>query len=1062
MHTSSIVALRENQGILRKLALAVLAFVVMVGPASEARAVTLTPSVASPQKLGTPITWTATIQHPQAGHTYGYQFSVTFNGQTQILSDFGPANTFTWTPFTVEGTYQFSVVARDSTTLPAAILADVSVSYTLLPWVSTPLAAGVVNPTAHPLVALFSGPPCAAGHQMLVRFRPATPTGSQNPNFMTTNMVPCSQNSANFYVAGMYPLSKYLMHWDEYNGTNLVNFGPDLSFTTGPLPSTFPTNTFTVNVPPTAEDAAYPVVLFQAVYPTATDLNGNVLWYFPNDANMGLSVSVLALPRMETNGYFYSLPAESIIQEYDLATNLVEQTNLEILNEQLTAKGYPVIQQFSSHEVRNLPDGNIGVLGIRAVKSTTAQGGTPTKPVTIAGDMVLVLNHNLQLVWAWDPFAHEDINRAATLGDLNSNGSNDWLHTNALQGTDDGNIILSQRSQDMVLKINYARGTGDGSIIWRMGAGLDFTITNPPSGSCSAPGIPGDPNIIPWFTHQHDAHFDFEDDASGEGFMIMTVFDDGNTRHADCPAPQNSRGMVMLVNEPAREITFATVADLGGYSAALGSAQLLTPGDGNIYSSFNSGILPRSLTQVSEVNLAGQIVYQIQTNQPTYRAYRMQNLYTTSEFEVTSPTGIQGVLPPGQPFDFSAGFVREQDTLQFNGSAALSGTSLELTNGGANEAGTVFYTSPVNVQSFTTDFTFQITNPAADGFTFTIQNAGPGALGFNGGALGYQGIGNSVALKFDVYQNPGDPSGNSTGIFVDGAVPIGGVDLTGSGINLASGDQIDAHITYSGTTLSLTLTDLVTKATWSHPFTINIPGTVGGTTAFVGFTGGTGLLTSTQQILGWSYEPVQVPFDPTGFPSGTGLSINGNASLSGTSLLLTNGGFKEASSAFTTSPVNIQAFATDFNFQLTNATADGFTFTIQNMGPTALGSNGGSLGYGGIGKSVAVKFDVYQNPGDPSGNSTGIFVDGALPVGGIDLTGTGINLHSGDQMHADIAYDGEALTLTITDLVTQATWSNPIAIDIPDIVGGNTAYVGFTAGTGAVSSTQQILNWTFE
>ena len=122
----------------------------------------------------------------------------------------------------------------------------------------------------------------------------------------------------------------------------------------------------------------------------------------------------------------------------------------------------------------------------------------------------------------------------------------------------------------MVLKINYARGTGDGSIIWRMGAGLDFTITNPPSGSCIAPSSPGDPNVFPWFTHQHDAHFDFEDDASGNGFMIMTVFDDGNTRVAYCTGTQNSRGMVMLVNEPAREITYATVADLGATLWRLG------------------------------------------------------------------------------------------------------------------------------------------------------------------------------------------------------------------------------------------------------------------------------------------------------------------------------------------------------------------------------------------------------------------------------------------------------------------------------------------------------------
>jgi len=28
-------------------------------------------------------------------------------------------------------------------------------------------------------------------------------------------------------------------------------------------------------------------------------------------------------------------------------------------------------------------------------------------------------------------------------------------------------------------------------------------------------------------------------------------------------------------------------------------------------------------------------------------------------------------------------------------------------------------------------------------------------------------------------------------------------------------------------------------------------------------------------------------------------------------------------------------------------------------------------------------------------------------------------------------------------------------------VGGNTAYVGFTAGTGGLSATQQVLNWTY-
>ena len=65
----------------------------------------------------------------------------------------------------------------------------------------------------------------------------------------------------------------------------------------------------------------------------------------------------------------------------------------------------------------------------------------------------------------------------------------------------DGNILLSERSQDWVLKVNYGNGQGDGHLIWRMGPFGDFTILNPPPTQC------GDPNVFPWFTHQHDAAF---------------------------------------------------------------------------------------------------------------------------------------------------------------------------------------------------------------------------------------------------------------------------------------------------------------------------------------------------------------------------------------------------------------------------------------------------------------------------------------------------------------------------------------------------------------------------
>ena len=47
------------------------------------------------------------------------------------------------------------------------------------------------------------------------------------------------------------------------------------------------------------------------------------------------------------------------------------------------------------------------------------------------------------------------------------------------------------------------------------------------------------------------------------------------------------------------------------------------------------------------------------------------------------------------------------------------------------------------------------------------------------------------------------------------------------------------------------------------------------------------------------------------------------------------------------------------------------TFTIQNVGPTALGGPGAGLGYVTIQKSVAIKFDLYNNAGEGP-DSTGL------------------------------------------------------------------------------------------
>ena len=213
--------------------------------------------------------------------------------------------------------------------------------------------------------------------------------------------------------------------------------------------------------------------------------------------------------------------------------------------------------------------------------------------------------------------------------------------------------------------------------------------------------------------------------------------------------------------------------------------------------------------------------------------------------------------------NFSGGFTATTG-LQLNGTTTWNQTThrLALTSAtGGAQAGSFFYGTPVNVQAFTNDFSFQLTTPNADGFTFTIQNNAATALGPSGGGLGYGpdstsgalGIGKSVAVKFDLYNNAGEGV-DSTGEYTDGASPTTPfTDMTSSGVNLHSGDVMTVHMTYDGTTLSITVTDATAGKTFSTSWPVNIPAVVGTSTAYVGFTGGTGGSTALQEIITWSY-----------------------------------------------------------------------------------------------------------------------------------------------------------------------------------------------------------------
>jgi hypothetical protein len=182
---------------------------------------------------------------------------------------------------------------------------------------------------------------------------------------------------------------------------------------------------------------------------------------------------------------------------------------------------------------------------------------------------------------------------------------------------------------------------------------------------------------------------------------------------------------------------------------------------------------------------------------------------------------------------------------------------------------------------------------------------------------------------------------------------------------------------------------------------------------------------------------------------------------------LTNGGGGQASSSFYTTPVGTGTFSTTFTLrdQPVSGAADSVSFVMQNdpRGTAALGGSGGSGGYAGITHSIAIKFDLYthgsHNP------TTGLFTNGQSPDSDSskDVPLTGISLGSGDALQITIIYDGVGtIREHVVDTVTNATFDHVynLGMTLAQIIGGTSAYVGFTGGTGGETATQDVLMWT--
>jgi hypothetical protein len=467
--------------------------------------------------------------------------------------------------------------------------------------------AGTIAPTSHPLVAQYGIRHFQPGLTAWVEFGPDTTYGRQTAT-MSNSVTDLYGQTLNILVAGMKPQTMYHMraHADWAGGSWVDQ---DKTFTTGALPGSQALPQISVggqgNAPVAGIAPAPGVELLSLLNPggleaVVTDLQGNLIWYCP-----AASLPIKPLP----NGDFLQNLGTDLREE-DLTCSTIRDVSVAQVNQLLQTDTYSfnTINMFH-HDMLVLPNGHWIALG----QTTRNFNDLPSYPGTTAvlGDVVLDIDPNGNVVWAWSSFDHLDVNR-------HIQGLPDWTHSNALVYTADGNLLVSMRHQSWILKIDYANGTGTGNVLWKLGEDGDFTLSG------------GDPSQ--WFYAQHYPNVL---DTNGSE-MNLAIWDNGNFRTDSagvaCESTPSaptcySRATLFHIDESTLSASLLWQDLPGFYSFWGGSIGVLSNGDVEFDM---TAPLSTPSSQIMEVTQSGnpQVVWQMNMNGASaYRGYRIPSLY---------------------------------------------------------------------------------------------------------------------------------------------------------------------------------------------------------------------------------------------------------------------------------------------------------------------------------------------------------------------------------------------------------------------------------------------------
>ncbi len=357
------------------------------------------------------------------------------------------------------------------------------------------------------------------------------------------------------------------------------------------LPSDFPSRTILTSNNPS------PGKIFLSNF----DVNNTSVPYLMILDNSGTPVFYR---KMNGNCLDFKVQPNGILTYWDtsIAHFIALDSSYQVVDSFKCGNGYST----DLHELRILPNGHALLLSFDPEPVDMSQvvpGGNPS--ATVIGLIIQELDREKNVVFQWRSWDHFQITDA-THEDLLAS-TVDYVHGNALELDNDGNIFLSCRHMDEITKIN--RETGE--IMWRMGGkNNQFTFINDPIR----------------FSHQHA----IRRLPNGN----ITLFDNGNFH-----SPSFSRAVEYQLDEQNKTVTlvwqFRNSPD--NYGFATGYVQRLDNGNTLI----GWGLSNPTLT---EVRPDGSKAFELDlpAGNYSYRAFRFPWKETAPLASVTQPVNQIG------------------------------------------------------------------------------------------------------------------------------------------------------------------------------------------------------------------------------------------------------------------------------------------------------------------------------------------------------------------------------------------------------------------------------------